>query len=169
MTIPANLQQAAAPWGAEAVVVTWGTEGGPYNVTNATNPLPVQVIGSVTLGSSVTIGVTTSGGCSVYRDLNPGTTGVSVKGSAGQVYGWFLGNSSSGVRYIKLYDKATAPTSGDTPKMTIPLPANAAANVCFEMGITFSNGIGYRVTTGVADNDTGAPSANDVQLNLLYN
>jgi hypothetical protein len=103
-----------------------------------------------------------------YRTLDAQPTGQSVKGSAGQVGGWFISNNSSSVRFLKLYDKATAPLSSDTPKLTLQLPANSAANLLSVSGIDFTAGIGLRCTTGVADNDTGAPSANDVIVNLFY-
>lgn len=35
-------------------------------------------------------------------------------------------------------------------------------------GIAFSTAITVAATTGVADNDTGAPGANEVVLNLGY-
>jgi hypothetical protein len=103
-----------------------------------------------------------------YRNLNLGTTGVTVKGSAGEVGGWYIANNAASVRYVKLYDETTQPTSGDTPKLTIPVPANSAANLTAPAGIDFTSGIGLRASTGVADNDTGAPSANDVVVNLFY-
>src|SRR5436305_982274 len=103
-----------------------------------------------------------------YRTLDCQTDGVNIKSIAGEVAGWYISNNSSSVRYVKLYDKATAPTSGDTPKLTIAIPASSAANVIAPAGIDFTLGIGIRGTTGVADNDTGAPTANDVIVNLLY-
>lgn len=105
----------------------------------------------------------------VARDINPGVTGVLVKAKPGGVSGWFLFNVATSIRYLKLYNKATAPLSSDTPLMTIDIPAGLGANLPPGPGeIDFTVGIGYRVTTGVADNDTGAPTANDVQLNLFY-
>ena len=77
-------------------------------------------------------------------------------------------DQAASVRYVKLYDKATAPTSADTPKCTIPLPASSAANIIAPAGIDFTAGIGIRVTSGVADNDTTAPTANDVVVNIFY-
>src|SRR5947209_18980041 len=88
-----------------------------------------------------------------YRALDGQPTGVNIKASPGQVGGWYLANNASAVRYVKLYDKATAPTSGDTPKATLVLPANSAANVVAVAGLDFTAGIGLRVTTGLADND----------------
>lgn len=122
------------------------------------NPVPV--------GGSITPG--TSGGWSLYRNIDLDETGVNAKTSVGQVGGWFFYNAASSVRYIKIYDKATAPASTDTPKMTVPVPEGSGANVEFIGGISFASGIGLRATTGVADNDVGAPAANDVVVNLLY-
>jgi hypothetical protein len=104
----------------------------------------------------------------VYRTLDCQPTGVNLKATPGEVGGWYLANNAAAVRYVKLYDKATAPTNGDTPKLTLTLPANSAANVVAPAGIDFTLGIGIRCTTGVADADTGAPTANDVVVNILY-
>jgi hypothetical protein len=103
-----------------------------------------------------------------YRSLDGQPTGVNVKSAPGQVGGWYLSNNAAAVRYVKLYDKAAAPSSSDTPKITILLPPNSAANVLAGAGIDFTSGIGIRVTTGVADNDSGSPTANDVLINLFY-
>jgi hypothetical protein len=124
--------------------------------------------GSNTIGNVVEVPAT-SGGCSIYRNLDTNATGTNVKGSAGQVYGWYICNNATAARFVKLYDKATAPTVGtDTPVMTLEIPASSAANVSFPFGIAFTNGIGIGATTGVADNNSGAPSSNDVVTNLLY-
>lgn len=110
-----------------------------------------------------------SGGLSVYRNINLGAKGISIKSSAGQIYGWFLFNHASSVRYVKLYNKASGPWVGhDRPFMTIPLPPGAGANVNFTSGITFSHGIGIGATTGVSDTNSGAPAANDVIVNIIY-
>ena len=82
--------------------------------------------------------------------------------------GWYLANAAAAIRYVKLYNKATAPDQTDTPLLTILLPASSAANIIAPAGIDFTTGISIRATTGVADNDTGAPSANDVVANVFY-
>jgi hypothetical protein len=125
-------------------------------------------------GSAVTqpvaVAAQASGGWSVSRLLAAGSTNAtSVKASAGQVGGWYLFNAATSTRYLKLYNKASAPTVGtDTPFMTIPVPAGAAANVELTAGIAMGTGIAFALTTGVADSDTGAVTANDVVVNLLY-
>ncbi len=79
---------------------------------------------------------------------------------------------TSTVRYLKFYDKSTAPTVGtDTPVLTIPVPANtqgAGVVIPFNIPIVFDNGLGFAITSGSADNDTGAVGAGDVIINLSY-
>ncbi len=116
----------------------------------------------------VSLAPTTSGGSSIYRNIDLGSTGQVVKASAGQLYGYYIYNNATSVRYLKIYDKATAATNSDTPVMTYPIPAGSAANVAFPNGVAFASGISVRAVTGVADNDTGAPTTNDVVVNLNY-
>jgi len=140
--------------------------------SDGTTPIPVYVDPTtfrLYTDASATFAPAASGGLSIYRDIDLDETGINIKASAGQLYGWYLFNDSAAHRYVKLYNKATAPTVGtDTPVMTIPLPIGSGANVEYNIGITFSLGIGIGATTGVADNDTGAPDANDVVVNILY-
>lgn len=110
-----------------------------------------------------------SGGVLVSRLINVASDNATVvKASAGQIYGWYLFNASTVTRYFKLYNKAATPSSSDTPLMTIPIPAGAAANVFFTHGIACTNGIGFRIVTGMGDSDNTSPSANQVVVNLLY-
>lgn len=99
---------------------------------------------------------------------------TSVKGSPGVVFAAQLGNNSTAVAYLKLYDKATAPTCGtDVPKKTIIIPASPSAagagdNFHVAIGTGFTLGIGICVTTGIADNDNTAPAAATYAINLDY-
>lgn len=124
------------------------------------------------LGSVLSVSITpqTSGGLSVYENINLINTGVEVKASAGQVYGWFIYNNANQTRYVKLYNTyaGATPASTDTPSMVLAIPGGAAANVEYGNGIAFGTKIGIRATTGVANNDNGAPTANDVVANLMY-
>lgn len=108
-------------------------------------------------------------GCSTYRNINLVATGVAVKATPGVLYGYYMFNNAAAVRYVKFYNKATAPTVGtDVPFLTIALPASSGANLSFNGGVLFKTGIGIGATTGVADNDTAAPTANDVVVNVFY-
>lgn len=113
----------------------------------------------------------TTGGLSITRNIDLDETDVAVKGSAGQLYGYFIYNNAASTRFVKLYNATTANVTvgSTTPVMTIPIPAGSAANVEFSMGIAFSTAITAACLTGVADSDTGAPSANDCVVNFFYN
>jgi hypothetical protein len=116
----------------------------------------------------------TTGGLSIFRSLDLDETEEEVKGTAGQVYGWFIANLATSTRFVKFYnDTAANVIVGTTaPVLTFPIPGNStddiAANALGEHGITFSAAITVAATTGIADNDTGAPGANEVVVNLFY-
>lgn len=78
-------------------------------------------------------------------------------------------NSNAAVRYLKIYNKASAPTVGtDTPTFTFALPPTGAFAIDLPSQY-FSTGIAYALTTGSADSDTGAVAANDILgLNIAY-
>jgi hypothetical protein len=125
-------------------------------------------------GLAVTPTPHTAGGLSISRVISAASTNAtSAKGSAGQVFTIIAMNTNAAVRYLKLYNKATAPTVGtDTPVLTLPIPGNTAgAGFVLDtggMGIAFATGIAYALTTGVADNDTGAVAANEIVVNVLF-
>lgn len=151
-----NVSQIA---GTAASVNTGNADAGTQRVVVATNQPAIPVTQSPT----------TSGGLSVYRNIDLGATGVNIKSSAGQVYGWYIFNNATSTRYIKLYDKATTPTVGtDTPVMTLGIPGSSAANVSFTNGVAFSAGIGIGATTAVADASVAAPGTNDLVVNINY-
>lgn len=113
----------------------------------------------------------TSGGLSTYRSIDLDESEEDVKASAGQLFGYyFFNNHATDVRFIKIYDGiASGVTVGSTtPKLTIPIPPKGGANLMGETGIEFTTGICAAATTGVADNDTGAPGANEVIANFFY-
>lgn len=96
------------------------------------------------------------------------TVGKNAAGTLHAISGY---NSNAAVRYLKVYNKATAPTVGtDTPVLTIAIPATSAIPpTLLPMGLYFSAGISYALTTGAADADTGAVGAGDILgLNLAY-
>lgn len=106
----------------------------------------------------------------VGRNIDIDESGDLIITGPKQLFGMIITSIASGARYLKIYDKATAPTVGtDTPKMTIPLPATSQPlAIEFVGGIDFTLGIGVGATTGVADADTGAPGANEVVGQVLY-
>ncbi len=79
-------------------------------------------------------------------------------------------NINAAVRYLKLYDVATAPTIGTTiPVKVITIAGattGAGAVIPLGDGVDFQNGLGVGLTTGVADNDTGSVAAGDIVVNF---
>jgi hypothetical protein len=116
----------------------------------------------------------TAGGLDTFKSLDLDETEEQVKATAGQLYGWWIFNAATSIRYVKFYnDTAANVTVGTTtPLFTLPIPAAAsggvAANALGSHGITFSAAITVAATTGLADNDTGAPGANEVVVMLFY-
>lgn len=100
------------------------------------------------------------------------TNATSVKNAPGTLGMLIAVNVTATVYYLKLFNKASAPTVGsDAPVMTIPIPANssgAGIALNFGVGLAFSVGIGLAITSGVADLDTGSCAANAVILTLGY-
>ena len=116
---------------------------------------------------------TGTNGTTPYKLISLATTNaVSIKAGGGNLYSIVGIGLTSTVRYLKLYNKASAPTVGtDIPTMTIPIPANtqgAGVALAFSIGVNFSTGIAIAITSGAADTDTGVIGAGDVILNLTY-
>lgn len=117
----------------------------------------------------------TTGGHTIFRSIDLDETEEEVKASAGTVYAIWFSNLATSTRFLKLYnDTAANVTVGaSTPVITLALPGNASDDVSGalavpEGGIAFSTAITAAATTGVADNDTGAPGANEVLINIFY-
>ena len=119
-------------------------------------------------GGTISLSPATSGGLSVYRNIDLGATGQVVKASAGQLYNLFAYNLHSAVQFVKVYNKATAATEADTPIATIPVPAGSGVVIPTDNGEAYATGISVRGTSGLADNDTGATTASTLILKLDY-
>jgi len=99
------------------------------------------------------------------------TNATNVKAAAGTLHSITAVNTTATIYYLKIYDKATAPTCGtDTPVQTYPVPASATGaglTVNPFPGFAFTSGIGFCLTGGIADADT-ASAATGVAINLGY-
>ena len=114
-----------------------------------------------------------TGGATPYHLVSAATTNAtSVKGSSGTVYDMQCFNTNAEARFLKFYDKATAPTVGtDVPVKVIMMPGNssgAGATAAFPVGINFANGIAIAITAGIADTDATAVGAGDCVVNFDY-
>lgn len=97
------------------------------------------------------------------------TNATSVKATPGQVYSYDIYNGNAAVRFVKLYNKASAPTVGtDTPLRTIGIPPAGRASETFPHGLSFPLGIALATTTIVTDADATAVTLSDLAINLDY-
>ena len=136
-----------------SVVVASGTITTVTNVTTAGTPLapatPFFLNSAATTNSTLVL---------------TGTSGLQAL--------WAT-NIGAGVAFVKLYNKATAPTVGtDVPEMIITVPA-AVAGVPGTIEVTpgfngyrFALGLGLAITGAVADADTTAVTAGQVKVKL---
>jgi len=156
VTQPVSIATAPVLVAGSAIIGNVGIDQTTPGTTNAVQPIPG-----------------TSGGLSISRVISAATTNAtSVKASAGQVYSIYAHNVNAAARFLKLYNKASAPTVGtDTPVLTLPIPGNAAgAGFVWDVppGIAFGTGIALAITAAVTDADTTAVAANEIVVNLLY-
>ena len=100
------------------------------------------------------------GGSKAASLQNAGTAAqsFSVKSTPGRIEALFATNiGATGSYWVKIYDKATAPTTADIPILVYVVTAAAAAPVSLpNLNIRCVNGIGVRVSGALPDNDATA-------------
>ena len=135
----------------------------------ATEPIPaVQLTGTQPVSGTVTATNTTP---TALNTTSAATTNSTlVKSTAGTLFNLVVSNTGAAAAYLKLYNKATAPTVGtDIPVITIPVAASGMVSVPFgTLGHRFATGIGLGITGGAADNDTTAVALNQVKVLTAY-
>lgn len=101
------------------------------------------------------------------------TNGALIAAGARALVELAISNPTATAAYVKLYNKATAPTVGtDVPVMTIAIPATAAgvgekAFNFTDVGKQFPLGLGIAVTAAAVATDTGVTVAG-IQINGTY-
>lgn len=100
------------------------------------------------------------------------TNEVLISAGTSGLQAFYATNTGATAAFVKLYNKATAPTSSDTPAMILPVPAAvsgvpgvATLPIGFS-GFRFALGLGIRITGAVADNDATAVAAGQVKVML---
>lgn len=131
--------------------------------------------GSNLVGDVGISGARTSGGTTLYKNIDVDETEDQVKGTAGQVYWIHAINLKATPLYLKFYNATAASVTvgTTTPDLTFPVPSQGDTNgagfvLAIPNGIAFSTAITIAATTGVADADTGAPGANELIVNMGY-
>ena len=94
---------------------------------------------------------------------------ASVKAAAGSLFELSLSNPTATAAYVKLYNKASAPTpASDVPVLTVPLPANSVVVQQFgALGKRFAAGIALGITGAIGKTDTTATVAG-LQIHGTY-
>ena len=145
------------------VVLGAGTDAiGSVSISNlpATQPVSggVSIVGSTSLSPFFAIGAT-------------GTNETAVSASPSILRSVVFTNLAATPRHLKLYDDASTPVAGaGTPVIVCSLAA--AGTLAFPLpveGFPFSNGIGYTMVLGAANNSTSpATTAPDFTVSMIY-
>jgi hypothetical protein len=146
----------------------------PVNVNSsvavAISGTPAVTSANMALAAPSTAIATTPAGTLARVQSAATTNATSVKTTVGKLMGIFLTNNAATIRYLKVYNKASAPTVGtDTPIFTFAIPANGVPlSIPFTVAPAFATGLAYAITGAAADADTTAIGANEVTGFLHY-
>ena len=126
--------------------------------------------GSAVAGSAVSMIETYSGTSGPTLFTSTAAASAVIKGSPGRLIGLSLYNTTASIRYLRLFNKASAPTLGtDVPVMIVAVGATSAANLFLtSAGRSFSLGIGYAVTTDAPLLAATVAATNDVLVSIDY-
>lgn len=153
---------------ANAVTIVTGMASlnAQHVVIDSSAPITVSVSGTVTTSEAKLDPLAKS----VYAvDSLATTNAANIKASAGRLYSLMAVNTTAAAKFVRLYDKATAPTVGtDIALRVIVIPANSSVAIDFAAGHQFSAGISIAITNAIAYNDATAVAAHDVQLAATF-
>ncbi len=144
-------------------IANWIAQRGSY----ATEPIPAAqvtaaaqpVSGTLTSAGTTTATPATGTNTNIASLVTAATTNATiVKASAGTLFEVTFSNVTATAGFVKLYNKATAPTVGtDIPIATFPVAANATVTYEFgALGKRFAAGISLAVTAAAPATDTAA-------------
>lgn len=107
-----------------------------------------------------------------FKSDNATKAGV-IKATPGQLFSISCHNTNAAARYLRLYNKATAPGTGDTPVSEFVIPGATTGgvrdvNFFGDDGASFSTGIAYRAVTTNADNGDTAIASDEVVINFEW-
>jgi hypothetical protein len=133
------------------------------------------IVAVTTDGQPPSPAATATGGYTPGKLVSAASTNATlIKSSAGTLGYVTASNINASPRYLKLYNKASAPTVGtDVPVHTFLIPGNTAGagtNIPLPpQGIKFATGIALALTTGATDTDSAAVALNEILVNYGYN
>ncbi len=138
---------------------------GGQGSSSAGQGIPVIPAGTQTVSGAVSLTTTAAAtGISATKMNSAATTNaLSVRTAGARLYSFYFANTTASWKYVKFYNKATAPTVGtDTPLFTVAVPPTSTVSETFDFPVTFSTGLGTAITSGALDNDTTVTAVNDV-------
>lgn len=166
-------------WSAFRVRATAHTSGTAAYILQpgsyATEPIPAaQISGTQPVSGTVTATVTPPAPATPYFvNSAASTNGALILTGTSSLHAFYATNTGASAAYVKLYNKATAPTVGtDVPEMIIPVPAavsgvpGVATLPMGFLGFRFALGLGIAITGGAADTDTTAVASGQVKVKL---
>jgi hypothetical protein len=98
------------------------------------------------------------------------TNATSVKTSASNVAWMQISNTTASWRFVKMYNRNSAPTVGtDTPVFNLAIAPNSTIDhACAFLGMAFGSGVALAITGGSALLDATAVGSGDVVVNISY-
>jgi len=148
---------------------TYATEPIPGNQASATQPVSGTVTATVTAGTVNPVVPATP----YFLNSAATTNGNLIITGTSNVSSLYATNEGATAAYLKLYNKASAPTVGtDVPEMIIPIPPAVSGvpgvanpNIGFH-GYRFALGLGIAITRNAIFSDTVAIGAGEVKVKL---
>jgi hypothetical protein len=130
-----------------------------------TQPVSGTVTATVTGGTVLPVTPTTT-----FTNSAATNNAAVIKASAGTLWSVVAYNANAAARYVKFYNKATAPTVGtDVPVVVVAIPATSTLKIDGgSNGLRFATGIGIAIVTGAADSDNTAVAANDIKVATTF-
>lgn len=98
------------------------------------------------------------------------TNATSISAVAGRLKWVKARNNTATDRFLKIYDKASAPTVGtDVPVMILTVPANGALDLSIKGdGLKFTLGLGWAMTANKVNSDSTAVAADSMRVDFAY-
>ena len=92
-----------------------------------------------------------------------------IQAGTTRLNGFNLNNASAAAKFVRFYNKATAPVPGtDTPVLVVSVPASSTFNAAPTEGYVFPLGLGISITGAAPVLDSTAVAAGDVQALVSY-